>query len=769
MTGDALVGQADGVATTADLGRLLRALRRREARERGDSALTYRELATKTGWSVAAIGEYFAGTTLPPTDRLDVLIQLLGAVPAEQRAIADARDRVEEARRPAGSGPTGAPPRQLPADVYGFTGRAGPLAALDGLLIPTDPGSAVVISAVSGMAGVGKTALAVHWAHRVADRFPDGQLYVDLRGHSADPPGSPLDVLGGFLRALGVRAADIPSSLAERAASYRTRLVGRRVLVVLDNARSADQVRPLLPGGPSCLVVVTSRDDLAGLVARDGARRIALDVLTGTEAHELLRTLVGVRVGADPVAAESIVDIAGRLPLALRVVAARAQTRPDVPLADLVADLRAAGSRLEPFAGPDGATNLRTVFSWSYRALGEGAARLFRLLGVPPGAQLGAPAAASLLGVPPPEIGPLLDDLARAHLVHQPRPGRYAMHDLLRAYATELARPDERAAATDRLLDHYVHSAFDAQLRLDPVRRPIAVAPAVPGVTPERFADLPSAMAWFTVERRELVAAVRHAADSGRDTRAWQLAWTLTDFLDLQGHWHDLVTVQRIAQAATRRLADRPAEVRTHNGLAHAYARLGRHEDARTHYARALDLCRALGDAGAEARAELNLCLVQELLGEPAAALRHAQRAYALHRDCGNRAEEANALNAVGWLHAKLGDLGSALSCCQQALALLRAQGYAKAVAATLDSLGYVHRQRGEYGQAVECYRESVTLLAEAGDRYHEAEVLVNLGEALRDGGEPGTAREAWSRALRLMVELDQPAGAERIRALLAT
>ncbi|HEX4705750.1 MAG TPA: helix-turn-helix domain-containing protein, partial [Pseudonocardiaceae bacterium] len=283
--------------TLAELAQVLRELRRRHARRLHSAEPTYRELAAATGWSHGIIGEYLAGRVLPPTDRFDVLVRLLGATPAEQGVLATARDRVDEGRR-RGSLIAGVP-RQLPLDVFGFTGRVGQLAELDALL---ERRSVALISAVAGTAGVGKTALAVRWAHRVADRFPDGQLYLDLRGYDPQRPVSPDEALAGFLRALGVDGMDIPGELAERAARYRTVLAGRRVLVVLDNASGPDQVRALLPGTPSCFTLVTSRDDLTGLVARDGARRIDLDTLSERDSTALLRTLLGPRVDDDPAA-----------------------------------------------------------------------------------------------------------------------------------------------------------------------------------------------------------------------------------------------------------------------------------------------------------------------------------------------------------------------------------------------------------------------------------------------------------------------------------
>jgi hypothetical protein len=374
-------------------------------------------------------------------------------------------------------------PAQLPPAVPGFTGRGAELASLDMLAdygatvgqaaaaAPAAP-AAMAICAVSGTAGVGKTALAVHWAHRVAGRFPDGQLYVNLRGFG--PAGTAVDpgqALSGFLDALGVPAARIPADLDARAGLYRSLLAGKRVLVVLDNARSADQVRPLLPGSPGCLAVVTSRDQLAGLVATEGARPLPLDLLTTADARELLTQRLGeARVAAEPQAAGDIIAACARLPLALTIAASRAATNPGFPLAAVAAELGEACCALDPFHGSDHATDVRAVFSWSYRALSPEAARLFRLLGLHPGPDIPVAAAASLAAVPPARARMVLAELTRTHLLAEPAPGRYALHDLLRAYASEQAHAHEtqsdRHAAVHRVLDHYLHTAHsDAACR----------------------------------------------------------------------------------------------------------------------------------------------------------------------------------------------------------------------------------------------------------------------------------------------------------------
>jgi hypothetical protein len=362
---------AAAVRSLPELAGLLRQLRRREARGREGTKLTYRELAAKSGWSHAIIGEYLTGTALAPTDRFDTLIHLLGATAAEMGALATARDRVEELRHPARARVVGHPgprpsavPRELPASVAGFVGRQREFGELDRLAVGGD--GSLVVAVISGGGGVGKTTVAVHWAHQRAGRFPDGQLYVDLRGFAPTDPIDAGDALGRFLHALGVEPARMPAGTDERAAQYRTMLAGRRMLVVLDNALSAEQIRPLLPGSPLCMVVVTSRDSLPGLVAMEGATRIDLDVLAPPEAVDLLGLLLGQRVEAAPEDAHALARQCAWLPLALRVVAELAAARPDASLADLVADLRAQRVRLDLLDAGDQRSAVRSVLSWSY-------------------------------------------------------------------------------------------------------------------------------------------------------------------------------------------------------------------------------------------------------------------------------------------------------------------------------------------------------------------------------------------------------------------
>ncbi|MEV4832850.1 tetratricopeptide repeat protein [Micromonospora sp. NPDC049257] len=789
-----------GAQTVQELAGLLRQLRRREARQQGETPLTYRQLAAKTGWSRGVIGEYFAGNILPPPERFDTLIRLLGASPAEQGALATARDRVEERRRntnpehpPAGragratvrarAGGTrvGTPaarlpvPRQLPPALPGFVGRAAQLAQLDaGCAGHGTPGCAesTTTMTLSGTAGVGKTTLALHWAHRVADRFPDGQLYVDLRGFDATGAVvTAAEAVRGFLEALEVPPERIPTHLPAQVGLYRSLLAGRRMLVLLDNARDVEQVRPLLAGGPSCLFLVTSRNRLAGLIATEGARQIAVDLLSTAEAWQLLaRRLGAARLTGEPQAVEEMIERCVRLPLALAVLAARGAAHPTFPLSTIVAELREAPRLLDSFDGGDTGTDVQSVFSWSYRNLTPPAARLFRLLGSHPGPDVGIAAAASLAGLPRSQVSRLLAELAHAHLVTEHAPGRFTAHDLLRAYAGELAESldpaEERQAAVRRGLDHYLHTAHTAALLLQPGRDPVVLATALPGVTPEELTDHAAALAWFTTEYPVLLAAVSHARRTGFDGHAWQLAWTLVDFLQRRGNWLDLAAAQQAALAGAQRVGDRAGQANAHRDLARVLCRLGRLDEAVAHYREALILFAALGDHTGQARTHRAFGAMFDGLGRYAEALEHGQRALALYRAAGHLAGEASARNGVGWAHAQLGQYGPALEHCSQALALLRPTGDRHGEANTWDSLGFIHDRLGQHRRAIRCYGLALALYRRIGDRYDEADTLTRLGATRQAAGDVPGALRTWRRALDIFDDLGHP-DAARVRDLL--
>ncbi|GAA3747909.1 BTAD domain-containing putative transcriptional regulator [Plantactinospora mayteni] len=679
---------------------------------------------------------------------------------------------------PAGAGGA-VVPAQLPADVAGFTGRAAPLRQLDALL-PEAPAGAgtpapVVISAIGGTAGVGKTALAVHWAHRVAHRFPDGQLYVNLRGFDLDGRAvAPGEALRDFLDSLRVPPHQVPAEESRQAALYRTLLAGRRMLILLDNARDADQVRALLPGAPGCLVVVTSRDRLVPLLVAEGARPLTLDLLSTAEARQFLGRRIGpARLATEPEAVDEIVERCARLPLALAVVGARAAVHPGFPLAALAGELRDAPDGLAAFDDADPATGVRAVLSWSYRALGAAEARLFRLLGLHPGPDVALPAAASLAGLPVSRVRPLLAGLTRAHLLAEHEPGRYTFHDLLRAYAVELCRRDdadpERAAARHRMYDHYLHSAHAADHLLDPHRLTprVRLTPTRPDATVQEPAGHAGAMAWFTAEHRVLLAAVAQAATTGFDGHAWRLAAVVTTFLDRQGHWGDLAGAQHLALAAARRQADRTGQAQAHRGLAVAYTWLGRHDEAHRHYQRDLDLYAELDDRAGQAHTHVGISWLLARQGRHRTALEHAERALLLYRATASTVGQAKTLNNIGWLHGRLGDHHRAAACCQAALALHARNDDRRGAALTWDSLGYAHHRLGQHDRAVECYHRALDLHRELGDRYDEGEVLANLGDAHHAAGDCAAARTAWRQALEIYDELQHP-DADQLRGRIA-
>jgi len=656
-------------------------------------------------------------------------------------------------------------PRQLPAGVRHFAGRTVELAALTDLVKATEEtGCAAVISAIHGTAGVGKTALAVFWAHQVADQFPDGQLYVNLRGF--DPTGTPLEpaaALHSFLVALGVPAAQIPADADQRTALYRSLLATGQVLVLLDNAADAAQVRPLLPGSPGCAVIVTSRDRLTGLVAVDGARPVRLAVMSTKEATEMLAARLGPdQVAAHPAAVDQIVDRCGGLPLGLAVAAARA-VADEVPLPRLAAEL---ARPLDALAAGDAATDVRTVLSWSYRMLPQGAARMFRLLGLHPGPDIGLAAAASLAAVPATAAEALLRELTRANLLTEHRPGRFACHDLLRAYAVELADTSDSDgtpggdSALARVLDHYTRTAHTAMALIDPLCDTIEPPPPVPGAQPEPLADLTAAQTWYTTEYPILAAATEAAWTQGFPAHACHLAWTVGRFQRLRGPWQDWLAGLRIALAAAGQLDDRAWLARIHRELIGVYARLDRYDDSRDHARHALDLYGEMGDLAGQARCHRNLCMTFEREGRPRDALEHATRSRDLLRGTNDQARLAYAYNSVGWYHALLGEFETALTNCQEAIRLLRLSGDQQNQATTWDSVGYAYHHLGRYDQALDSYRLALELFRQSGDQWFEAYTLDHLGDTHKAMGDHHAAREAWQTAVSILDEVEHPRAA---------
>ncbi len=664
-------------------------------------------------------------------------------------------------------------PRQLPASVPNFAGRSAEFATMTKALDEGCAGARAGVMTIAGVAGVGKTTLAVHWAHHVARCFPDGQLYVNLRGFDASgAPVAVADAMRGFLTALSVPAEMIPRATDAQAALYRSLLAGKRMLVVLDNARDPAQVRPLLPGSAGCMAVVTSRNWLAGLVAAEGACHLSLDVLGDAEAAELLTgRLGGARTAPEPEALAELIALCAGLPVALVIVAARAIAQQHVSLGRLAAELRAARNRLDALTTGDSATDVRSVFSWSYVSLSAPAARLFRLAGLHPGPSLAAEAAASLAGLPLPATCRLLRELVSVGLIEEHAPGRFALHDLLREYAAECAKSvgtqASRRAAIHRMLDHDLHTALAAGTLLEPQQFRIAPARSVAGVTIGRFADRRGAADWFETEHLALMAAIALAADLGFDLHACQLAVTLTGVLDRSARWDDLAAYSAIALATAQRAGHREAEAHAERGLAGAFARLGRYDDAYVHLRRCLDQFTALNNVDGQARAHLNLACLLHHMDHSERALSHAHRACELFEPLDQqRAGLAASLNTVGWLEAQLGNTARGLTYCQRALALAEAVDNRMVAATTWDSLGYVRHLLGQHEAAFSCYQQAVAMFAEVGAISNRAEVLVNLGDAHEAAADRQAACDLWQEALEVFEQVHHP-DTERLRAKL--
>jgi tetratricopeptide (TPR) repeat protein len=685
-----------------------------------------RDMAKEVGCSHTTVSSAFSGPRPPRWGLLELIVEALGgdterfhqlwlaasAAPDDGQRVRVAALVPEPAARPV-------LPRELPGDVAAFTGRADQLAHLDGLL--DRPRTAVVVSAVCGTAGVGKTALAVHWAHRVADRFPDGQLYVNLRGYDPERPMRAAEALGVLLRALGVEDAAMPHDVAERAARYRTLVSGRRMLVLLDNVHSVDQVRDLLPGTGSCLIMITSRASLPALVARHGAVRVNLDLLPRDEAVALLRTLIGARVEVEPAAAVALASRCARLPLALRIAAELAVSRPAVPLAALVGELGDESRRLDLLAaGEDSYTAVRSVFSRSCRYLDPAAMRAFQLLGLHPGRDVGVDAAAALLDTDVAEARGRIDALVRAHLVGEYTDGRFGMHDLLRAYAAERAasRPEaDRRAALARLCDHYLRTATAAVWMAFPTG--VARLPAQP------FASGDDARSWLDRERSNLLAVAQAAGDGGY---AFQLSAVLASYLEVRAHYADALTLHDLAYQAACTRGDRVGEAAARNRLGDIRRLLGHYGLASAHYERALALAQELGDQAVAATARYGLGTLCWRSGRLDDAREHLAAALACWRGKGDRAGEGAALYRLGTVFRRLGRYRDALDHHLQALATSRAIDDQVGASRALNNLGATLERTGDYGQALAQYQRSLAICRELGNRVGVAVALTNLG-----------------------------------------
>jgi DNA-binding SARP family transcriptional activator/tetratricopeptide (TPR) repeat protein len=683
-------------------------------------------------------------------------------------------------------------PAELPPAVAGFIGRADLLERMDRVVDCGRNGSAAPLLTLTGPAGVGKTALALHWGHRAACLFPDGQLFVNLHGYSAAAALTPLSALTRMLRALGVPPNRIPLDVEDAAAIYRTLMAGRRILVVMDNCRDAEQIRPLLPGHRDCVTIVTSRDQLSGLVAYDGAVRLVVGALRPVDSYTLVAGIVGAdRVAAEPGAARTLAHLCGHLPLALRIAATRLTDRPERTIAEAVDQLsgtdRLAGLGIEG----DSRASVARAFDLSYAALSEDTRRVFRLISIAPGPDVTAEAAAALAGLPRPRAAAILAGLVAQNLVDAAPPGRFSFHDLVRLYAHDRAtiedRAEDRAHALTRVFAYYLDTATAAVALLYPQMLRLPSADPVPVV----FSDGAAALAWLDGERANLVAAVLHAAAHGPRRLAWSLADALRGYFFATMHTLDWLAVANAALTAAELDADLRAQATAHTSLAGVHWRQGRrHDDALRHHTTALALATAAGWEEARAQALGNMATVYTELGQFAEARDHLAQALAINerlgwrqgqavnhvnlglinRHTGNFDEAAEHYRQARRFYADVGSVGGQAICTtnigemlltlgqpaaarthlDDALAMHRAVGDQANEAETLRCLAIVHQETGRHAEALRFAEAAVTLAHQVGHVRFEVESMSSAAAIRRDLGDLRGAIDGWYKALHL-------------------
>lgn len=615
--------------------------------------------------------------------------------------------------------PAGPIPRQLPVDTRIFVNRAADLKWLDDTIDDIDAELRFgTVGIITGTAGVGKTSLAVHWSHRVRERFPDGQLHVDLRGYDPGSPVSAMQALERLLRALDVAASAIPAELEARASLYRSLLAERRILVLLDNAANVSQVRPLLPGTVGCLVLITSRSRLSGLVAREGAYRRTLRVLSEPEAIDLVRATIGDYRSTDNV--DDIAELArlcARLPLALRIAAERASSQPQTPLGDLIRDLRDESSLWDMLGSDDDADAVRAVFAWSYRALSEDAAKMFRLLGLHPGPEFELLAAAALAGSRPQSARHVLDILTGVHLLEQPARDRYQFHDLLRAYAGDQAHNDEsvegRRAALQRMLLWYLHSLDAAVTASDYQNRAFPLDPPGPDITPASISSHNEAIEWYEKERTNLVAAVVTAQDLGSYEIAWRLSGILRSIYIFRHPFDDWLMTGRIGLDSARRIGDRFGE---------AYIMF------------------SLGMAHMQRR-------------QPQESLAYFEQSSAIQQEIGDRLGESQSLTGQGQTHLRLRQLTEAQFCLENAHIIAHELGVVTNEAFILHVLGHVYIELNQPERAADHLARAIGMLREIDNRAAEIDASLNLSEAQRELGHIAEAETTIRRTLEMAAD----------------
>ncbi|WP_441248043.1 ATP-binding protein [Kitasatospora sp. McL0602] len=735
---------------------------------------TQEELAEQSGVSMHAISVLEAGRRTPRLSSVNRLAAALGLdADAREQLVAAVRaepatDRAadQEAAEPAADeAPAPVVPRLLPYDVADFTGRDAALTDLTELMVGGSRPGMVVISTIAGMGGIGKSTLAVHVAHRCETEFPDGQLYVELRGTTA--PRDPGEVLADLLRDLGVPPGAVPVQAEARAALYRSTLAGRRVLIVLDDARDAAQVRPLLPGAQGCGVLITSRSRLATLA---GATRLDLDVFEHDEALALLTALVGAeRTAAEPAAAAQILVHCAGLPLAIRIAGARLAARPAWTLSSFAE--RLAGARpLDELAIEDAA--VRASFQVSYDALKSStaatdrdAARAFRLLGLWPGPDLGLGAAAELLGATPGEAERALESLVDAHLLESPAFGRYRLHDLLRAYAGECAEaeetPDKRRAAADRVVTWYLFSVRSAADWFNRERVQLDVSGLPACTTAPVFSGRDAAREWCRQERPNLTAAVSLAAGQPEPVAAWMLPAELFHIFTQTSYWTDLRVCNTLGLEAARRLGDRVAQTRMLTGLSAAQRSLGELPETLETARQALELAESFeGHPHTHFTAMSHYASTLHVLQRFEEAIAAYEHALANRRGPITTGVLAGMMNNLGFAYHALKRYPEAIERYLPALELARETAAHYVEAALLDGLGQAHHGNGDTGRAVTCLTEAITLRTTLADRAGLGSSLDHLGDAHLTAGRPAEAREAWQHALVELEAVRHPAAA---------